>query len=102
MQWITHGTILLSGDVERNPGPNLSTFNFCTWNLNSITAHDFTRLFQIEAYDSIYSYDLIGIVETHLDFFIYILNIKVTITKLPTTLPTNYYTTLQKRCQEEQ
>ena len=67
MQWITYRTTLLSGDIERNPGPNLSTFNFCTWNLNSITAHDFTRLSQIEAYNSIYSYDLLGIVESHLD-----------------------------------
>ncbi len=67
MHWITHRTILLSGDIETNPGPNLNTFNFCTWNLNSITAHDFTRISQIEAYNSIYNYDLIGIVETHLD-----------------------------------
>ena len=57
--------ILVSGDVETNPGPD--TLDFCCWNLNSITAHDFLRVSLIEAYNSVYNYDLIGIVETHLD-----------------------------------
>ena len=64
-QWLVFRVILLSGDVEMNPGPE--TLNFCTWNLNSITAHDFLRVSLIEAYNSVYNYDLIGIVETHLD-----------------------------------
>ena len=34
---------------------------------NNITAHDFLRVSLIEAYNSVYDYDLIGIVETHLD-----------------------------------
>ena len=41
--------------------------SFCSWNLNSICAHDFTRVSLIEAYNSVHNYDLIGIVETHLD-----------------------------------
>ena len=65
VQWSVLRTILLSGDVETNPGPD--TLDFCTWNLNSITAHDFLRVSLIEAYNSVYNYDLIGIVETHLD-----------------------------------
>ena len=64
-QWLVFRTILLSGDVETNPGPE--TLDFCTWNLNSITAHDFLRVSLMEAYNSVYNYDLIGIVETHLD-----------------------------------
>ena len=64
-QWLVFRTILLSGDIETNPGPD--TLNFCTWNLNSITAHDFLRVSLMEAYNSVYNYDLIGIVETHLD-----------------------------------
>ena len=64
-QLLVFRTILLSGDVEINPGPE--TLNFCTWNLNSITAYDFLRVSLIEAYNSVYKYDLIGIVETHLD-----------------------------------
>ena len=65
VQWSVLRTILLSGDVETNPGPD--TLDFCTWNLNSITAHDFLRVSLIEAYNLVYNYDLIGIVETHLD-----------------------------------
>ena len=60
--------ILLSGDVELNPGPE--TLKFCCWNLNSIAAHDFLRVSLIEAYKSIYNCDLIdltGIAETHLN-----------------------------------
>lgn len=57
--------IMLCGDVESNPGPD--TFNFCCWNLNSITSYDFLRLSLLEAYNSIYKYDLISVVETHLD-----------------------------------
>ena len=43
------------------------TLDFCCWNRNSITAHDFLRVSLIEAYNSVFNYDLIGIVETHLD-----------------------------------
>ena len=57
--------ILLSGDVETNPGPD--TLSFCSWNLNSIIAHGFLRISILEAYNSVFSYDLIGIVETHID-----------------------------------
>ena len=63
-QWLVFRTLLVSGDVETNPGPE--TLDFFTWNLNSITAHDFLRVSLIEAYNSVYNYDLIGIVETHL------------------------------------
>ena len=64
-QWLVFKTLLLCGDVEINPGPE--TLDFCTWNLNSITAYDFLRVSLMEAYNSVYNYDLIGIVETHLD-----------------------------------
>ena len=70
LQWFFLNSILLSGDVELNPGPNTSMFSFCSWNLNSITAHDFVRVSLIEAYNSIYEYDLLGIVETHIDSFV--------------------------------
>ena len=57
--------ILLSGGVETNPGPD--ALSFCSWNLNSIISHDFLRISLLEAYNSVFSYDLIGIVETHID-----------------------------------
>ena len=65
IKWLVLRTILLSGDIEMNPGPE--TLDFCTWNLNSITAYDFLRVSLIEAYNSVYNYDMIGVVETHLD-----------------------------------
>ena len=37
------------------------------WNLNSVTAYDFERISLIEACNSVYKYDLISIVETHLE-----------------------------------
>ena len=39
IDWFHISIILLSGDVERNPGPE--TLNFCTWILNNSVAHDF-------------------------------------------------------------
>ena len=63
--WLSLRTILLSGDVETNPGPE--SLDFCCWNLNSITTYDFLRVSLIEAYNSVCNYDLIGIVETHID-----------------------------------
>ena len=63
--WVIQRLIVLSGDIELNPGPE--TLNFCCWNLNSITAYNYLRLSLIEAYNSVYEYDLIGVVETHLD-----------------------------------
>ena len=64
-QWLVFKTLRLCGDIEINPDPE--TFDFCTWNLNSITAYDFLRVTLMEAYNSVYNYDLIGIVETHQD-----------------------------------
>ena len=65
MQWLTSMTILYSAGVEKDPGPE--TFDFCTWSLNSIAAHNFLRVSLIEVYNLVYNYDLTGIVETHLD-----------------------------------
>ena len=56
---------MVNGDVETNPGP--VTLGFCWCSLSSISAHDFLRVSLIEAYNSVYNYDLIGIVGTHLD-----------------------------------
>ena len=67
LQWITYNKVIMSGDIETNPGPNCSTLNFCSWNLNSICAQDFARIPLIEAYNSVYNYDLVGIVEIHLN-----------------------------------
>ena len=58
------------GDTELNPGPKKSKENalsVCHWNLNSITAHDFSKLTQLKAYISTYKYHFICLSETYLD-----------------------------------
>ena len=32
------------GDIEENRGPKYSSLTFCHWNLNPLTAHDFTKI----------------------------------------------------------
>ena len=64
-QWMVPRLILLSCDVEPNPGPD--TFKFYCWNPSSIIAHDFILVTLRDAYHSIHKYDLLGIVETHLN-----------------------------------
>lgn len=67
LRWSIYNHILLSSDIEKNPGPVQGTVKCCSWSLNSICAYDFIRISLIEAYNTIYEYDLIGIMETHLD-----------------------------------
>ena len=58
------------GNIELNPGPRKSkgnTVSVCHWNLNSITAHNFSKLTQLKAYVSTYKYDFICLSETFLD-----------------------------------
>ena len=58
------------GDIELNPGPRKSkgnTVSVCHWNLNSITAHNFSKLTQLKAHISTYNYDFICLLETFLD-----------------------------------
>ena len=58
------------GGIELNPGPRKSKGNnvsVCHWNLNNITAHNFSKLTQLKAYVSTYKYDLICLSETFLD-----------------------------------
>ena len=58
------------GDIELNPGPRKSKENalsVCHWNLNSISAHNFSKLTQLKAYISTYKYDFICLSETYLD-----------------------------------
>ena len=67
VQWTIYKHILLSVDIEENPGPNRETLKFCSWNLNNICAHEYIRVSLLEAYNSLYNYDLISIAKIHLD-----------------------------------
>ena len=58
------------GDIELNPGPQkLKTKSLlvCHWNLNSLSAHNFSKLTQLKAYISIYKHDFTCLSETYLD-----------------------------------
>ena len=62
--------ILLSGDIETNPGPTPSSrqcFSICHFNLNSITAHNFANLSLLTAYNLVHSFDIICLSETYLN-----------------------------------
>ena len=62
--------LLLSGDIQKNPGPNLdylSSFSFCHWNLNSIAAHNFIKMSLLQVYNAINRFDIICLSETYLD-----------------------------------
>ena len=54
--WLCSCLIILSGDVEVNPGPKNSVsecLSICHWNLNSILTHDYSKLFLLKAYISV-------------------------------------------------
>ena len=61
--------ILMSGDIHTNPGPtnfNNGFFKFCHWNLNSIPAHNYIRISQLEAYTAQHNLDVIALTESAL------------------------------------
>ena len=67
-KWFTLIKIILSNDVESNPG-DLSNgfFTFCNWNLNSLAKDDFYRIKLLEAHNSVSNYDIISICETSIN-----------------------------------
>ena len=68
--WYSKCLILSSGDIEMNPGPTATycnSFSICHWNLNSISAHRFSKVSLLIAYNSIHKFDIICLSETYLD-----------------------------------
>ena len=68
--WLWSCLIILSSDVEVNPGPKnrvSECLSICHWNLNSISAHDYSKLFLLKAYISVHKFDIICLSETYLD-----------------------------------
>ena len=62
--------ILLSGDVEINPGPRRSTnetFSICHWNLNSLLTYNYNKLFLLGAYIAVHKFDVTCLTETYLN-----------------------------------
>ena len=61
---------LLRGDVEMNPEPKLiskESFSICQWNLNSIAAHNYTKILLLKASIAVYKFDIICLSEAYLD-----------------------------------
>ena len=63
--WILYFALRLSqhGGTELNPGPKY--FSICHWNLNSLTAHNYLKVSQLQAFHLVYKFLCIS--ETHLD-----------------------------------
>ena len=62
--------LMLCGDIESNPGPRPNSgqsFSICHWNLNSIAAHNFSKISLLKAYNAIHTYDIICLSETYLN-----------------------------------
>ena len=56
--WFYSLLLLLSGDVELNPGPKCNysnAFSICHWNLNSISGHNYAKVFLLKVYIAIIS-----------------------------------------------
>ena len=59
-----------NGDIELNPGTQklkAKSLLVCHWNLNSLSAHNFSKLKQLKAYILMYKHDFIRLSETYLD-----------------------------------
>ena len=64
--------LFICGDVELNSGPkNTKSYylSLCQWNLNSLPAHDFSKLSLIEAYNTHHNFDMLCSPKSYLDFF---------------------------------
>ena len=68
--YFLHLLLLQHGDIESNPGPRnnqIKNLSCCHWNVNSLLAQNFSKVSQIEAYNSLYNHDFICISETYFD-----------------------------------
>ena len=62
--------LVLFGDIETNPGPDLgysNSFSFYHWNLNSIAADNFIKMSLLQAYNVIHRFDVICLSVIYLD-----------------------------------
>ena len=56
------GILKLIMDTEK-----IKNFSCCSWNVNTLIAHNLTRIFHVEAYNTIYKHDFICISGTYFD-----------------------------------
>ena len=68
--WLQILLVLLSGDVEINPGPKRTpkaNLSVCHWNPNSISAHNYVKLSLLRAYLTFHNFNIICLSETYLN-----------------------------------
>ena len=68
--WLYKLHINLSGDIELNPGPKLNyreNFSVCHWNLNNISADNFSKVSFLNEHTFLHSFDITCSSETYLD-----------------------------------
>ena len=68
--WLYTLVISFTGDVKVNPGPRTkasNTFSVRHWNLNSISAHNYSKVSLLKAYLTVHKFDIICLSETYLD-----------------------------------
>ena len=68
--YIVQTMLIFSGNVHENSGLTDCNLKLFYWNLDSITARDNTKISLIEAYNSVFNYDLMAISDTRPDRFI--------------------------------
>ena len=70
--WHDCRIIILSGDIETNPGPKRSFssqgLKICHWNLNSLSSHMNKKVSLLSAFLSVQKFDIICLSETYLNF----------------------------------
>ena len=69
--WYHKQRLILSNDIEVNPGPKLDSsqnFTICYWNLNSIAAHNFSKINLLKTYSTIHKIGIACLSETYLGF----------------------------------
>ena len=71
--WLVSIFLNRTGDIEKNPSPKTKScqnFSICHWNLNSISAHNFSKMSLLQAYNGVHKYDIICLSGTYLNFSI--------------------------------
>ena len=69
--WYDSRIIILSGDIETNPGPkhffSSQGLKICHWNLNSLSSHMYKKVSLLSAFISVHKLDIICLSETYLN-----------------------------------
>ena len=69
--WLSSILVKLGFDVEENLDPRprpCQSLSLCHWNVNSVSAHNFSKVFLLRAYISTHKFDVIRISQTFLNF----------------------------------